>query len=77
MVRVMVVGPTSRPSLEVADEVETDLIRLRRTGAEVVYRSTGAGPRSIRSDADVMDAAPHVVRVILAAALDLCLDALG
>jgi Asp/Glu/hydantoin racemase len=59
-----VVGPTSRPFDEIFDEVETDLVRLRRAGVEVSYRCTGAGPRAVRSDADVIEAVPHVVRVV-------------
>ena len=70
MLRVLVVGPTSRSWEEVADEVEADLIRLRRPGVEVSYRCTGAGPRAILSGADTVAAAPHVVRVVVAAAAE-------
>lgn len=70
MPRVLVVGPTSRPWEEIADEVEADLVRLRRTGVDVSYRCTGAGPRAIRSGADTEEAAPHVVRAVVAAAAE-------
>jgi Asp/Glu/hydantoin racemase len=70
MLRVLVVGPTSRPWDEVADEVAADLIRLRRTGVEVSYRCTGAGPHAILSSADAVAAAPHVVHVVVVAAAD-------
>jgi Asp/Glu/hydantoin racemase len=48
--------------------VSTDLERLRRPDLELAYRCTAAGPPAIRSQADVVAAAPHVVRVAMAAA---------
>jgi Asp/Glu/hydantoin racemase len=68
--RVLVVGPTSRSWEEVADEVVADVDRLRRPGVEVSYRCTGAGPKAVRSRADVIAAAPHVVRAVIAAAAE-------
>jgi allantoin racemase len=64
----MIVGPTSASWDDVAEEVTADLQRLRRPGLELSYRCTGAGPRSIRSSADVIAAAPHVVQVASEAA---------
>ncbi len=61
MVCIALIGPTSSTWAEIADEVEVDLRRLRRPGLELVYRTTGAGPVSIRSRADAEAAAPHVV----------------
>jgi allantoin racemase len=66
--RVLVVGPTSAAWEEVAEEVGADLARLRRPGVDVSYRCTGAGPRAVRNDADAIEAAPHVVRAVVAAA---------
>jgi Asp/Glu/hydantoin racemase len=61
MSRILVVGPTSRPWAEIADEVEGDLARLARPGVELVYRCTGSGPTSIRSEHDVVASAPGVL----------------
>ena len=66
--RLLIVGPTSALWEDVAEEVTVDLKRLRRPGLELSYRCTGAGPRAIRSEADVVAAAPHVVQVAAAAA---------
>jgi Asp/Glu/hydantoin racemase len=66
----LVVGPTSAPFEDLADDVEVDLERLRRSGLEVSYRCTGAGPRAVRNGADVIAAAPFVVRAVVAAARD-------
>jgi Asp/Glu/hydantoin racemase len=68
VLQVLLVGPTSAPWEEVADELEADLARLRRPGIALSYRCTGAGPRAIRSRADLVEAAPHVVRTVVAAA---------
>lgn len=70
MVKVLVVGPTSTPWSDLADEVEADLGRLRRPGVEVAYRCTGFGPTSIRSKQDAIEAAPHVVRTVVQADKD-------
>jgi 2'-5' RNA ligase len=70
VIRVLVVGPTSRSWGEIAGDVEVDLVRLRRAGVEVSYRCTGDGPASIRTEADVIAAAPHVVRTVIEAARD-------
>ena len=59
--RIAVIGPTSMTWDELADDVEPDLARLRRSGIEVTYVLTGAGPRSITTDADEEAAAPHVI----------------
>ena len=67
MHRLLIVGPTSASWEDVAEEVIRDLERLRRPGLELSYRCTGAGPRAIRSEADVVAAAPHVVQVAVAA----------
>lgn len=66
--RVLIVGPTSASWEDVAEEVTADLERLRRPDLALSYRCTGAGPRAIRSEADVAAAAPHVVRAAVAAA---------
>ena len=66
--RVLIVGPTSSPWAEIAEGVEADLARLRRPEADVSYRCTGAGPTSIRTAQDVIDAAPHVVQTVTEAA---------
>lgn len=59
--RVAVIGPTSMPWEEIADDVQPDLERLRAHRVEVVYVVTGGGPRSITTDADEHAAAPFVV----------------
>ena len=58
----MLIGPTSTAPEVVAEEVATDLRRLARTGVRLTYRTTGNGPASIRTNADAVAAAPHVVR---------------
>jgi Asp/Glu/hydantoin racemase len=68
VIKLVVIGPTSLSWSEVAKEVEVDLRRMRRDGVEVSYRCTGAGPVSIRSEQDAIDAAPHVVRTVVDAA---------
>ena len=61
MPTIALIGPTSSPLAEIAEEVEADLRRLRRPGLELRYLTTGAGPTSIRSAADAAAAAPSVV----------------
>lgn len=68
MIRVLIVGPTSAPWSELAADVESELERLRRPGVELEYRCTGAGPVSVRSEQDVIEVAPHVVRMVIEAA---------
>ena len=70
VIPVLLLGPTSSPWEAIADEVEADLRRLERPGVRLSYRTTGAGPPTIRSAADVEAAAPHVVRAVEAAAAD-------
>lgn len=70
MRRVLIVGPTSASWEDVAEDVTADLERLRRPDLELSYRCTAAGPSAIRNEADVVAAAPHVVRVAMAAASD-------
>ena len=48
----ILVGPTSAPWSDIADEVAADLARLTRPGIELEYRCTGGGPASIRDSAD-------------------------
>jgi hypothetical protein len=62
--RVVIVGPTSARWAEIAESVEDDVGHLRRPGLEVVYVTTGAGPRSIRSHEDEVAAVPHVVDAV-------------
>ena len=64
VIRILVVGPTSTPYDDMAEEVAADLARLARPGVELRYRCTGGGPASIRSVADAMAAAPFVVRTV-------------
>lgn len=70
MPRVLVVGPTSRPWDEIADEVAADLVRLRRPGLELEYRCTGTGPLDIRSSEDAAAAAPGVIDLARSAAAE-------
>jgi Asp/Glu/hydantoin racemase len=65
---VLFVGPTSTPWKSIASEVEADMKRLARSGVQLTYRCTGAGPAEIRTDADAVAAAPFVVATIVAAA---------
>jgi Asp/Glu/hydantoin racemase len=65
VLRIALIGPTSAPWVEVESEVATDLARLARPGVELSYVLTGAGPRSITSEDDERDAAPHVVATVL------------
>ena len=65
VLRIALIGPTSAPWVEVEPEVATDLARLGRPGVELSYVLTGAGPRSITSEDDERDAAPHVVATVL------------
>ena len=62
--RILVVGPTSTPYDDIAEEVAADLARLARPGVELRYRCTGGGPASIRDVADATEAAPFVVRTV-------------
>ncbi len=68
MMRILVVGPTSVPLHELADDIEDDLARLARPGVVLEYRCTGGGPATIRDSADASAAAPFVVRTVRAAA---------
>ncbi len=68
MTRIALIGPTSRPLADIADEVAADVRRLTRPGVEVEYRTTGAGPLDIHSDEDARQAAPHVVSAVVDAA---------
>lgn len=63
----MLIGPTSRPWNEIADEVTADLDRLSRPGVELAYRCTGSGPRDVHTLADAVAAAPGVVATARAA----------
>jgi Asp/Glu/hydantoin racemase len=65
--RVMVIGPTSDDWDSIAAGVEADLDRMSRPGLELIYRCTGAGPRTIRTSDDAACAAPHVVHTAVAA----------
>jgi Asp/Glu/hydantoin racemase len=65
---VLIIGPTSASWEDVAEEVTADLERLRRRDLALSYRRTAAGPPVIRCEADVVAAAPHVVRAAMAAA---------
>ena len=70
MVRVLLIGPTSKSWSAVAEEVDADLARLARPNVELSYRCTGAGPLAIHTDEDAITAAPHVVRAVVDAAAD-------
>ena len=70
VVRVLFVGPTSRPWASIADEVDADFARLARPGVELVYRCTGTGPADIRSAEDASRAAPGVVAAVQRAEVD-------
>lgn len=70
MVRVLLIGPTSRPFTSVEAEVNADLERLARPGVELAYRCTGTGPIDIRSAADAGRAAPGVVAAVRRAEAD-------
>ena len=74
VVRVLFVGPTSRPWSSIADEVDADLARLARPGIELVYRCTGTGPADIRSAEDASRAAPGVVAAVQRAEVDDCTE---
>ena len=63
--RIALVGPTSAAWDEIESDVAPDLARLARPGVALQYVVTGAGPRSITSDADERAAAPHVVATIV------------
>ena len=65
MLRIALIGPTSAPWVEIEPDVAPDLARLARPGVELSYVLTGAGPRSITSEDDERDAAPHVVAAVL------------
>jgi Asp/Glu/hydantoin racemase len=68
IVRVLLIGPTSAPWTAVAEEVQADLARLARPNVSLSYRCTGAGPRAVHTDADAIEAAPHVLRAVVEAA---------
>jgi Asp/Glu/hydantoin racemase len=70
VVRVLFVGPTSRPWTSIKGEVNADLERLARPGVEFVYRCTGTGPADIRSAEDAREAAPGVVAAVRRAEAD-------
>ena len=61
VLRVALIGPTSRPLAEVAVEVADDLERLARPGIELEYHVTGTGPTAVRTHDDVVDAVAGVV----------------
>lgn len=66
--RILVLGPTSDRWEAIAPDVQADLARLGRAGiVDLVYRCTGAGPRAVRSAADVAEATPYVTAAIRAA----------
>ena len=65
--QILFVGATSEPWSAIAAQVEADLARLARPGAELTYRCTGGGPAEIRNAHDVRLAAPFVVETIVAA----------
>lgn len=50
--------------------MQSDLDRMSHGGVDVTYRTTGAGPREVRSAADAAQAAPHVVALVCAAEAD-------
>ena len=64
VVRVLFVGPTSRPWTSIKAEVNADLERLARPGVELTYRCTGTGPADIHTAADARQAAPGVVAAV-------------
>ena len=70
VVRVLFVGPTSRPWTSIEGEVDPDLGRLARPGVELVYRCTGTGPADIHSAEDARQAAPGVVAAVRRAEAD-------
>lgn len=63
-VRVLFVGPTSRPWEAIESEVSADLERLERPGVELAYRCTGSGPADVHSPAEAERAAPGVVAAV-------------
>jgi hypothetical protein len=65
VVRIFIVGPTSRPFDDAAGEVAADLAHLARPGVVVEHRTTGGGPARVRSDRDALEAAPRVVRSMI------------
>ncbi len=64
VVRVLFIGPTSRPWKTIEAEVNTDLERLARPGVELTYRCTGTGPAHIHTAADASCAVPGVVAAV-------------
>lgn len=70
VVRVLFVGPTSRPWTSIEAEVSADLERLTRPGVELVYRCTGMGPADIHSAEDAAQAVPGVVAAVQRAEAD-------
>lgn len=70
VVRVLLVGPTSRRLTSIEREVDADLERLARPGVELVYRCTGTGPADIASAEDARQAAPGVVAAVRLAEAD-------
>jgi Asp/Glu/hydantoin racemase len=67
VLRVLFIGPTSRPWTSIEADVNADLERLARPGVELAYRCTGTGPADIRSATDARAAAPGVVAAVLQA----------
>lgn len=61
MIQLVIIGPTSLPWTDIADDVEDDLRALRRPGIEIDYVTTGAGPTHVHSERDELEASPHVV----------------
>lgn len=70
VVRVLLVGPTSRSWRSIECEVNADLERLARPDVEFVYRCTGTGPADIHSTEDAREAAPGVVAAVRRAEAD-------
>ncbi len=70
VVRVLFVGPTSRPWTSIEGEVNADLERLARPGVELVYRCTDSGPADIHSAEDASEAASGVVAAVRRAEAD-------
>lgn len=68
--RIVLIGPTSAPWDEISAEVAADLARLARPGVELGYVHVGKGPRSIVTEDDAAEAAPHVVEAVLDAERD-------
>lgn len=64
VVRVLFIGPTSRPWKTIRAEINADFERLARPGVELTYRCTGTGPAHIHTAAEASSAVPGVVAVV-------------